>query len=185
MNAMIGVASRGSRTMRGVRCISARAKRARYAARNAALKEEEQSTLKDLPKFQTLMRAMYRKVHPDLLKASHPELSKVNDSSMQILNSVITSIKKYNDFPPQIVKSIPFYIIDDGEARLLQLRILTAGGECQKSLTKSFAGFFAEAGILMIEDNNNKTPAFIWDKDFFPKEESEYSEEDSPSVMNV
>ena len=146
----------------------------------------------------------YIKVHPDLLQNSHPEFSKVNDKSMQLLNGVLTSIKKYNEFPPRMVENIPFYLLDSssGSTSLIALRIQTAGGECKKSLTASFAGFFTEAGVLppleeiraaaesgdALAIARLKTP-FVWDKEFFPTEERDYDDgegdkEDS-TVMHV
>ena len=161
-----------------------------------------------LPKFQHLMRNVYKKCHPDLLRSHSEIFSRVNDDSMQILNGVLSSIKKFNDFPPQIVKTIPFHILesitlDDGtlgekQTRLISLNIKTGGGECQKTLTKSFSTFFIDAGVLSSgsgsgsgsgqtvatsSKNKSKNDLFVWDKEYFPTTET--SDDDDDVIMTA
>jgi hypothetical protein len=128
----------------------------------------EAESVDGVPSFAPLMRQIFRKMHPDLLKASFPTLSRENDASLQILNGILTSIKKYGEYPPQIVKNIPFHMLDSeapGGTRLVSLRIKTAGGECKRQLTQSFVSFFHETGTLP----QNFT-VFRWDSEYFPLE---------------
>ena len=128
------------------------------------------STLKEtgpVPDFHELLRQLYRKSHPDLLRASHPQLAEVNDSSMQLLNGILSTIKKYNEYPAQIVKTIPFHIRDGQEIKLAHLRIQTAGGDCRRALSTSFQDFFLAVGITNKETGGN----FSWGKDYFPTAE--------------
>lgn len=121
-------------------------------------------TVAALPEFQHLLRQLYRKSHPDLIRASHPELAEVNDSSMQQLNGILTTIKKYNEYPPQIVKSIPFHVRKGENLELVHLNIKTAGGDCRRSLFTSFKNFFLTSGVTTAEESGN----FEWGKNYFP-----------------
>lgn len=115
----------------------------------------------DLPQFQDLLRSLYKKAHPDLLRSSNPEMADTNDKSFQVLNGVISTIKTYNEYPPQMIRSIPFHLKrTDGSYTKVELSIRTAGGDCRKSLANSFELFFRDAGIC-----NSR---FAWGKDFFP-----------------
>ena len=42
------------------------------------------SDLAGQPTFQSLIRKLYMRSHPDLLKASFPDQAKVNEASMQV-----------------------------------------------------------------------------------------------------
>ena len=127
------------------------------------LDTEEQKVIdaKDMPKFGTLLKQVYKKSHPDLLSSSHPDLAQVNDQSIQLLNGVLSSVKTMGEFPPQIVQTIPLHLLDPENeigTRNITLRIETAGGDCQKSLTKSFETFFQDAGV---------GEKFKWDDQYF------------------
>lgn len=117
-----------------------------------------------LPEFQVLLRQLYRKSHPDLLRASHPSAAEVNDSSMQLLNGILTTIKKYNEYPAQIVKTIPFYMKSGDDLIVVNLKIQTAGGDCRRALTGSFREFFFDTGIIQSKTGSQ----FSWGKDYFP-----------------
>lgn len=116
-----------------------------------------------LPSFSGLLRKIYMKSHPDLLKASHPEYASVNDDSIQVLNGIISTIKEANQYPPQIVKTIPFHVKNGNDVRCISLDIKTAGGDCRNQLKNAFQRFFAEAGVL-------EHGSFRWDKEYFPTE---------------
>lgn len=127
-----------------------------------------------LPEFQVLLRQLYRRSHPDLLRASHPEAAEVNDSSMQLLNGILSTVKKFNQFPAQIVKTIPFNVKSGDQITLTNLKIQTAGGDCKRALTLSFREFFFETGII-----DSKVGAqFSWGKDYFPMVPGEFDEEE-------
>jgi hypothetical protein len=115
------------------------------------------------PKFSAMIRQLYRRSHPDLLRASHLEFSIVNDQSMQVLNGVLSAVKTYNEYPPQIVKRIPFHMktIGADSVNCFHLNIVTAGGDSKKQITRTFQEFFVKTGIS--EDGQ-----FQWDKEYFP-----------------
>ncbi len=116
----------------------------------------------ELPEFNSLIRQLYRKAHPDLLRAQYPELARVNDSSMQELNGVLSCLKSVTtEYPPAIEKRLIFNIKNQaGEYKEYKILIKTSGGECRKQLRTLFASFFRETGIC--------TTDFVWGKDFFP-----------------
>jgi hypothetical protein len=127
-----------------------------------------ESNEEPLPDFQHLLRQLYKKTHPDLLRAVHPEAAVVNDSSMQVLNGILSTIKQYNEFPPQIVKRVPFFVRDpEGQMKSVELNIRTAGGDSRKTLTASFTTFFAEVGFVP-PDKARGGSAFLWGKEYFP-----------------
>lgn len=145
-------------------------------AKSRRSRSNSSSTVKEtetIPDFHELLRQLYRKSHPDLLRASHPQFAEVNDSSMQLLNGILSTIKKYNEYPAQIVKTIPFHIRDGEVIKLAHLRIQTAGGDCRRSLSTSFQNFFLDVGIT----NKETGGSFSWGKDYFPTSEIVNTEE--------
>ena len=116
-----------------------------------------------LPLFPTLLRNFYKKVHPDLLRAQSPMEAEVNDSSMKELNGVLSSIKVYNEHPPAMVKNIAFYVKgSSGGSGLtkVNLQLKTAGGDCKRSLMRTFQDFFSRTGV--------HTGPFSWGHEYFP-----------------
>jgi Domain of unknown function (DUF4460) len=145
------------------------------------------------PQFSSLLRVLYKKSHPDLLRASHPELAEANDVSMRTLNGILTTLKQYNEYPAQIIQTLPFHLKNPktGAIEEVDLRIKTAGGDSARSLTASFEDFFLRSSILQIPEQEQKqtnetslTSAkksgeyFRWDKDYFPTEPLEQDEDD-------
>ena len=121
---------------------------------------------KPLPEFSSLLRQLYKRAHPDVLRSANPELASYNDDSMQTLNGILSTIKTYNEYPAQIIKTIPFHLkTNDGRLERVDLRIRTAGGDCKRQLTVSFSEFFVEAGIY--------SEPFTWPKDYFPMKPKE------------
>ena len=118
-----------------------------------------------LPEFQVLLRQLYKKSHPDLLRSSFPSESIINDNSMQLLNSVLTSIKSTDEMPPAMKKSIPFYIkISHNEVKVVTLNINTSGGYSKNQITNTFETFFLDCGIT-----TNDTKKFQWNEEYFPR----------------
>jgi len=106
------------------------------------------------PDFQSLLRNLYKKSHPDLLRGSNPDIADINDSSMQILNGVLSTIKT-SEFPPAIMKKLPFWTKDAKTGQLVckMLNIQTAGGYSKNQLTACFEQFFESK--------------FTWGKDYW------------------
>ena len=125
-----------------------------------------------LPVFPNLLRSFYKRVHPDLLRAHSPMEADVNDSSMKELNGVLSSIKVYNEHPPAMVKNIVFYVKSSGSKsessrdalKNVNLQLKTAGGDCKRSLMKTFQDFFDRTGV--------HTGPFRWGNEYFPSEPS-------------
>jgi hypothetical protein len=124
--------------------------------------------------FNILLRQLYMKTHPDILRSLNKDMADVNEESMQVLNNILTTIKS-TEYPPKMIKSLPFYIKNEiseslpsnskESMKLVHLNIRTAGGECRKSVTKSFHVFFQEIGLL-----TNKNSSIIFTKEYFPVE---------------
>jgi hypothetical protein len=90
---------------------------------------------------------------------------------MQILNGILNTIKQYNEYPPQIIKRVPFYLRESGnDLKCVELRIQTAGGDCRRALTTSFGTFFVEAGFIPESKNGKYDNAFTWGREYFPIE---------------
>ena len=117
-----------------------------------------------LPEFSTLMRSLYKKVHPDILRARSPIEADVNDSSMKELNGVLSSIKGYNEYPPAMIKQILFYVKAPGsdELKKVSLTLRTAGGDCKRLLMNIFEDFFIRTGV--------HTGPFRWGSEYFPQD---------------
>eukprot|EP01038_Epipyxis_sp_PR26KG_P004090 gene4090-5838_t len=140
----------------------------------------------DLPSFSNLLRQLYLRSHPDLLRSTNPELADINDQSMQIVNGLLSTVKEYNQYPPQTILNIPFHVKNQatGIIHCHELRIRTAGGECKRQLTTTFEEFFIQSGIVSVDNNNynnhynrknNKKRAaiFDWGKDYFPVQDKD------------
>jgi hypothetical protein len=123
--------------------------------------------------FGHLLRNLYKRSHPDLLRHAHPDLASINDQSMQILNGILSTVKNPNTFPPQMIKDIPFHVKVSPHNQIEEhvLRIRTGGGDCRKHLTDIFQQFFVETKI-------SADGKFNWGKDYFPKQDhAEVAEE--------
>lgn len=116
------------------------------------------------PDFQALLRQLYKKSHPDLLRSSYPNESIINDNSMQLLNGVLSAIKSTTEMPPAMRKSIPFYLksSNSSELKSVSLNINTSGGYSRNQITTTFENFFIEAGIT--KKDNSK---FKWNDDYW------------------
>jgi hypothetical protein len=114
-----------------------------------------------LPDFQHLIRQLFKKAHPDLVRSSNEEYAARNEESMQVLNGVLSSIKDTEGYPPAIKKKLQFHMKDgNGGYSSRELSINTGGGDSKKALTRTFATFFKDTGI---HDGD-----FEWGKDYFP-----------------
>ena len=100
---------------------------------------------KPLPLFADLMRAITKRSHPDLLRAKYPEAADRNEKGLQVINGILSTIKAFNSYPPQLIKRIPLTLLPEGdETELLQcsLEIKTGGGECKRALLLAFLTSF-------------------------------------------
>jgi hypothetical protein len=121
------------------------------------------------PSLQSLLRGLYRRAHPDVIRHSEPDLADVNNSSMQVLNGVLSTLKVANSFPPRLSQHIPFHVKSGDTIVKYELKLVTAGGDSRRQLTTSFVEFFREAGILEGKE-------FAWDKEYYPEGVEEASE---------
>jgi hypothetical protein len=129
--------------------------------------DDNNQDLSPLPQFQHLLRQLYKKSHPDLLRASNPDFAVTNDTSFQLLNGILSTIKVYNEHPAAMVKAIPFYVRNGVIIEKIDLKIRTGGGFCRRALTVSFEEFFIKAQVIDTKVAKGKEP-FVWDKDYFP-----------------
>ena len=128
-------------------------------------KYENKNDDSNLPEFQVLLRQLYKKSHPDLLRSSFPSESIINDNSMQLLNSVLTAIKSTDEMPPAMKKIIPFYVkTAQNEVKVVTLNINTSGGYSKNNITSTFETFFLDCGITT---SSNKK--FQWNEEYFPR----------------
>lgn len=118
------------------------------------------------PNLQSLLRSLYLRAHPDVIRHSEPALADVNNASMQVLNGVLSTLKVHNSYPPRLSQVIPFHVKTGDSIKSFELKLVTAGGDSRRQLTESFSVFFREAGILQGRD-------FQWDKEYFPEEARE------------
>lgn len=117
---------------------------------------------KDLPLFHNLLRQLYRRAHPDLMKSHSETMSRINDTSMQELNGVLSTVKGKSEFPQAIDKRFTFYMKNTttSEYQKYELLLKTSGGDCRKQLRTSFEQFFQLTGIC--------NTSFQWDAGYFP-----------------
>lgn len=126
----------------------------------------------NLPDFKSLLRQFYKKSHPDLLRSSNPEASIVNDQSFKELNGILSIISSNGEYPPQMIKTIPFYVLkEDKSISRFQLTLRTAGGDSRKQLARCFSVFFRDTGILQSE-------TFTWNEEYFQPVEGLKESED-------
>ena len=116
------------------------------------------------PTFKKLLLTLYKSAHPDTMRGQHPKEASINDTSWQILNDIITTIKKVNTYPPKGQQTIPFYVKKDDKLLKIDLILNTPGGDCRKVLQKSFHSFFVTSGFL------KKYEKFHWGTEYFPNE---------------
>ena len=134
----------------------------RLARQDSVIARQKRSA--ELPTVKELLRHLYRRAHPDILRAAHPKLADINSFSIQELNGVLSTIKdndEENPYPPRISKNIIFHMKnkDDDKTKSCELLIRTGGGDCRKQLTKSLSQFFKKTGILT-------DGQFKWDAEF-------------------
>jgi hypothetical protein len=129
-------------------------KAARYAQKMSQNNEQ------NFPTFHSLLRQLYRKTHPDLVRSHSETMSKANDISMQELNGVLSTVKT-TDYPRVLDRRFVFYVKDMNQTyNQHELHLKTSGGDCRKQLKTTFELFFKETGI-------SDSP-FRWDNEYFP-----------------
>lgn len=129
-----------------------------------------------LPQFSNLLRQFYRRSHPDVLRSLNVEYADINDQSWQLLNGILSTLKESNTYPPRMIKTIPFYIINKENQtgfECIELNIKTDGGDCKKKITTTLQDFFIASKISI-------DGKFHWGKEYFPVE----SVSISSKVMN-
>jgi hypothetical protein len=118
------------------------------------------------PDFNQLLRNLYKRGHPDILRAYYPTYSNVNNESIQVLNGILDTIRASGEYPPAMKKEIPFFLIEPkniNHVKEYKLKVHTTGGDCKKQITTCFESFFKDTRILLDEDLK-----FTWNKEYFP-----------------
>eukprot|EP01036_Dinobryon_divergens_P034073 gene34073-44024_t len=126
-----------------------------YKTRNRKSYEATTGSATDV---NTSLRALYKRSHPDILRSTNTEYAQVNSDSMQVLNGILSTVKKANTYPPATHKDIPFYVksannnssdSNNSTEQVVQKHLLcirTAGGDCKKQLKNSLEQFFVSCG---------------------------------------
>ena len=140
---------------------SANRKKERHRQRIAQFAERTKNLYDEshLPAFADLMRKIYLRSHPDLLRSSSPEKAAINDESMQSLNGILSIVKTNKEFPAFTDKFIPFYVKIGNEFQLVELKLKTGGGDCRHQLAACFEDFFEKTTV--------HSGKFSWGKDYF------------------
>ena len=129
-----------------------------YKNRNRKAYDTTSSGSNSAMDVNTSLRSLYKSSHPDILRSTNTEYAQVNSDSMQILNGILSTVKKANSYPPATHKDIPFYVkiannvnndSSNSSEEIVQKHILcirTAGGDCKKQLRISLEQFFISCG---------------------------------------
>jgi hypothetical protein len=129
------------------------------------------------PMFETLYRELQRRVHPDILRSTHPTEADVNDQSLQIVNNLLTCLRESgNTIPDEFGGCLDFHLKPkDGEIKEsndnsdasnalehVQMFLDTTG---KRKIKNSFENFFREA------DMGDGTGLFEWGQSYmqYPK----------------
>lgn len=129
--------------------------------------------------FSVLLRQLYKKTHPDLLRSRSTAASSHNDNAWKTLNGILTTVKQAEAYPPAISQSLSLYLRPSSGSEVeeldrAELRIHTAGGDCQRSLTASFHQLFRNAEL-----STSEHPDWIWDDEYFSLTKSSKQGEDT------
>lgn len=142
--------------------------------RGRYMQQKNGEPVERLPEFTHLLRNLYKRAHPDLLRHSHPEFADINDKSIQVLNGVLDTVKATHSHPPQTIVDIPFNVKSLDQPNVYEthtLRLRLGGGYCKKQLTKTFEEFFLEMKLT-------ETGKFEWNKEYFPEEVVSFEQKD-------
>ena len=114
-------------------------------------------------KFSTVLKQLYKRTHPDLLRSKCATSAEHNDKSWQVLNGILSTVKESGggSYPPAINQQVKLFMSSPSGLEPVELRIQTAGGDCRRSLTKSFSELFVNAKLLKPDDS------IVWDDDYF------------------
>ena len=118
--------------------------------------------------FSALLRQLYKKTHPDLLRSRCSTSADHNDKMWQTVNGVLSTVKE-NAYPPAINQDIKLFLAGPGQPgtplESVETRIHTAGGDCKRSLTRSFSALFVSAKLFKLDQGQE--PLFAWDGEYF------------------
>ena len=128
------------------------------------------------PSFESLFREMQKKVHPDILRSSHPQEASINEGSLQIINSVLSVVKESGNLRPDPWGGvIQFYVKQDNKTinsetgetgeeentagiKLVEVLLDTTG---KRKIKKAFEEMFALAGV------GDGTGSFDWGSSYY------------------
>ena len=122
-----------------------------------------------------MLRQFYKKVHPDLF-GRFPELKEANEESLQVLMSVLETIKSNNaEYVPVRTEKVYFYVRTDKPDHFMKVPVTlrTTGNHCHHVVAESLSKLFERCGL----------PASFqwgdgyWDKKIIVEEKKEEDEE--------
>ena len=104
----------------------------------------------DAPTLKANMTALVRLVHPDVLAATHPELSRVNADALAHVQGTLDGVQKSKQLPGAKVRRLRFYVRDaDGASGVREVPFVlrTTGGDCRNVVARDLGSLFAAVGI--------------------------------------
>lgn len=136
---------------------------------------------KPKPSFESLFREMQKKVHPDILRSTHPQEASINEGSLQIINNVLSVVKESGNLRPDPFGGvIQLYVksnnkivnTETGEEedvlgiKLVEVLLDTTG---KRKIKKAFEEMFSLAGV------GDGTGAFEWGTSYYKYPVHNYS----------
>jgi len=161
---------------RGLATVSRAQQRKREALQRlrGTSKQTADGPTEEAPRFSVLLKQLYKRTHPDLLRSRCAVSADHNDKQWQVLNGILSSVRgDAGEYPRAISQTMTLYLLG-ATLEPVQLRIQTAGGDCKRSLTKSFTDLFLSAKILQPGQ-----PEIVFEEDYFRVAKLEEAGEDA------
>ena len=105
------------------------------------------------PPLREAMKALVRKVHPDLFRSGCfpvENAAEINDESLRTIQGVLDAVTKSRSIPHAGIRRLRFYV-RDAEApegvRLVAFKFKTTGGDCRNLVARQLTRLFEEVGV--------------------------------------
>lgn len=124
--------------------------RSKSARPNRASKPQGAPRSADAPPLRDAMRALVRKVHPDLFASGPAGASEVNDDSLKTIQGVLDAVTKSKSIPDAGIKRLRFYVRDESApegTRVVPFTFKTTGGDCRNLVARQLTQLFDAVGV--------------------------------------
>lgn len=124
--------------------------RSKPARPNRASKPQGAPRAADAPPLRDAMRALVRKVHPDLFASGPAGASEVNDDSLKTIQGVLDAVTKSKSIPDAGIKRLRFYVRDESApegTRVVPFTFKTTGGDCRNLVARQLTQLFDAVGV--------------------------------------